>query len=99
MKATRAKAIGCTSMDPPPAVTATPLDGLVLGRSVFRHAINYSLVVVLGQARVVTDPGEKTAALSPTGQELKSATVLAQELDEVTTPGVPPGVMRAILKR
>jgi len=62
--------------------------------------MNYRSVVVLGQARVVTDPEEKTAALShftnhivpgrwdevrqPTEQELKSTTVLALALDEVS---------------
>ena len=81
-------------------VTVTLVDGLVLARSAFHHSMNYRSVVVLGQARVVTDPEEKTAALSrftnhvvpgrweevrqPTEQELKSTTVLALELDEVS---------------
>jgi nitroimidazol reductase NimA-like FMN-containing flavoprotein (pyridoxamine 5'-phosphate oxidase superfamily) len=81
-------------------VTVTLVDGLVLARSAFHHSMNYRSVVVLGQARVVTDQGEKTAALShftnhvvpgrwdevrqPTEQELKSTTVLALALDEVS---------------
>jgi hypothetical protein len=62
--------------------------------------MNYRSVVVLGQARLVTDPEEKMAALGhftnhivpgrwdevrqPTEQELKSTTVLALALDEVS---------------
>jgi hypothetical protein len=81
-------------------VTVTLVDGLVLARSAFHHSMNYRSVVVLGQARLVTDPEEKTAALAlftnhivparwdevrqPTEQELKSTTVLALALDEVS---------------
>jgi uncharacterized protein len=81
-------------------VTVTLVDGLVLARSAFHHSMNYRSVVVFGQARVVDDPEEKTAALAhftnhivpgrwdevrqPTGQELKSTTVLALALDEVS---------------
>jgi nitroimidazol reductase NimA-like FMN-containing flavoprotein (pyridoxamine 5'-phosphate oxidase superfamily) len=81
-------------------VTVTLVDGLVLARSAFHHSMNYRSVVVLGQARLVTDTEEKTAALShftnhivpgrwdevrqPTEQELKSTTVLALALDEVS---------------
>jgi uncharacterized protein len=81
-------------------VTVTLVDGLVLARSAFHHSMNYRSVVVLGQARVVTDAEEKTAALShftnhivpgrweevrqPTEPELKGTTVLALELDEVS---------------
>ena len=81
-------------------VTVTLLDGLVLARSAFHHSMNYRSVVVLGEARVVTDAEEKMAALAcftnhivpgrweevrtPTEQELKSTTVLALKLDEVS---------------
>src|SRR5580700_9282973 len=81
-------------------VTVTLVDGFVLARSAFHHSMNYRSVVVLGQARVVDDPEEKTAALArftdhivpgrwdevrqPTEQELKSTTVLALDLDEVS---------------
>ena len=81
-------------------VTVTLVDGLVLARSAFHHSINYRSVVVLGQARVVADPEEKMAALGyitnhiapgrweevrqPNQQELKSTTVLALALDEVS---------------
>jgi uncharacterized protein len=44
-------------------VTVTLLDGLVLARSAFHHSMNYRSVTVLGRTRLVTDPGEKDAAL------------------------------------
>jgi nitroimidazol reductase NimA-like FMN-containing flavoprotein (pyridoxamine 5'-phosphate oxidase superfamily) len=81
-------------------VTVTLLDGLVLARSAFHHSMNYRSVVVLGKARLVTDPAEKTAALhafvdhvvlgrwdevrQPTAKELQSTNVLALALDEVS---------------
>lgn len=81
-------------------VEVTLVDGLVLARSAFHHSMNYRSVVVLGQACVVTDTEEKMAALShftnhivpgrwdevrqPNEQELKSTTVLALALDEVS---------------
>jgi nitroimidazol reductase NimA-like FMN-containing flavoprotein (pyridoxamine 5'-phosphate oxidase superfamily) len=81
-------------------VTVTLLDGLVLARSVFHHSMNYRSVVVLGRARLVTEPAEKLAALraftnhivkdrweearQPTPQELKATSVLAVELKEAS---------------
>ncbi len=81
-------------------VTVTLVDGFVLARSAFHHSMNYRSVVVLGQARLLSDPAEKTEALrcftnhivpgrwdevrQPTAQELKSTTVLALALDEVS---------------
>ena len=81
-------------------VTVTLTDGLVLARSAFHHSMNYRSVVILGQARVVTDPLEKVMALRcftnhivprrweevrpPTDQELKAVTVLALRLSEVS---------------
>lgn len=47
----------------PVCVTVTHVDALVLARSAFHHSANYRSVVVHGEARQVTDPGEKTAAL------------------------------------
>src|SRR5206468_3489372 len=47
----------------PVCVTVTLQDGLVLARSAFHHSMNYRSVVVLGRARLVTDPDEKRAAL------------------------------------
>jgi uncharacterized protein len=48
----------------PICVTVTLLDGLVLARSAFSHSLNYRSVVVLGQARAVTTPEEKRAAMN-----------------------------------
>jgi hypothetical protein len=79
-------------------VTVTLIDGFVLARSAFHHSMNYRSVVVLGRARVITDPAEKTKALSsftnhivpgrwdevrPASEhELKATTVLALPLAE-----------------
>jgi nitroimidazol reductase NimA-like FMN-containing flavoprotein (pyridoxamine 5'-phosphate oxidase superfamily) len=81
-------------------VTVTLLDGLVLARSGFHHSMNYRSVVVLGKARLVSDPQEKLEALRaftnhvvpgrwdeirpPTEQELKATSVLALPLEEVS---------------
>jgi nitroimidazol reductase NimA-like FMN-containing flavoprotein (pyridoxamine 5'-phosphate oxidase superfamily) len=81
-------------------VTVTLLDGLVLARSAFHHSMNYRSVVILGKARLVTDPAEKWEALrlftnhvardrweevrTPNEQELKATIVLALPLTEVT---------------
>jgi len=81
-------------------VTVTLLDGLVLARSAFHHSMNYRSVVVLGKARLVTDPEEKWEALrqftnhiardrweevrAPNEQELKATSVLALPLTEAT---------------
>jgi nitroimidazol reductase NimA-like FMN-containing flavoprotein (pyridoxamine 5'-phosphate oxidase superfamily) len=81
-------------------LTATLIDGLVLARSIFNHSVNYRSVVVLGEARAVTSPEEKLAALAafaeriapgrwadargPTPQELRATSVLALRLDEVS---------------
>jgi uncharacterized protein len=81
-------------------VTVTLLDALVLARSGFHHSMNYRSVVVLGQARLLTDRNEKLEALRaitdhivpgrwnevrpPTDQELKGTSVLALPLEEVS---------------
>jgi len=81
-------------------VTVTLVDGFVLSRSAFHHSINYRSVVMLGRARVLADPAEKTIALRcftnhilpgrwdevrpPSDQELKATMVLALPLEEVS---------------
>jgi len=81
-------------------VTVTQVDGLVLARSAFHHSVNYRSVVVLGQARLVTDPDERLQALRsftnhlvpgrwkevrpPNEQELKATSVLEVPLTEVS---------------
>jgi nitroimidazol reductase NimA-like FMN-containing flavoprotein (pyridoxamine 5'-phosphate oxidase superfamily) len=82
----------------PVCVTVTLLDGLVVARSLFHSSMNYRSVVVLGTARLVTDPDEKLRGLRavseqifpgrwedarrPTEQELKATSVLAIPLRE-----------------
>jgi nitroimidazol reductase NimA-like FMN-containing flavoprotein (pyridoxamine 5'-phosphate oxidase superfamily) len=79
-------------------LTATLIDGLVLARSAFHHSVNYRSVVLYGQARLVTEPDEKEAALEafterlipgrwadvrwPTRKELKATTVLVLPIEE-----------------
>jgi nitroimidazol reductase NimA-like FMN-containing flavoprotein (pyridoxamine 5'-phosphate oxidase superfamily) len=81
-------------------VTVTLVDGLVLARSAFHHSINYRSVMLFGQGRLVTDSDEKMNALQtitehvvrgrwgearvPNAKELKSTTVLAFAIDEVS---------------
>ncbi len=81
-------------------VTVTLVDGLVLARSAFHHSMNYRSVVVLGRARLVTDPNEKRAALEavvehvvpgrsrevrdPSERELLATSVLCLDLLEVS---------------
>lgn len=81
-------------------VTVTLVDGLVLARSAFHHSINYRSVVIFGNATLVEDVEEKSAALlafsehviqgrwqdvrEPTEQELKATTVLVLPLEEVS---------------
>jgi len=43
-------------------VTATILDGIVAARSVFHHSMHYRSAVIIGQARVVDEPGERGVA-------------------------------------
>lgn len=81
-------------------VTATLLDGLVAARSGFHHSMNYRSAVVVGEARIVTDPEEKARALDltvdhmvpgrsatlrpPTRKELAATSVLAVPLREAS---------------
>lgn len=44
-------------------VSATLLDGIVIARSLFHHAMNYRSVVLFGQATLVQDEAEKMHAL------------------------------------
>jgi len=81
-------------------VTVTLVDGFVLARSAFHHSMNYRSVVILGKARVVSDPAEKMEAMhcftdhivpgrwdevrGVTEQELKATEVLAVPLTEAS---------------
>lgn len=84
----------------PLCITVTLLDGVVLARSAFHHSMNYRSVVILGQARVVSDADEKLNSLTvlvnrfspgraervraPNPQELKATTVLALPIAEAS---------------
>jgi nitroimidazol reductase NimA-like FMN-containing flavoprotein (pyridoxamine 5'-phosphate oxidase superfamily) len=81
-------------------LTVTHIDGLVLARSAFHHSVNYRSVVLLGRARLLESPEEKSAALEafterlvpgrwehvrwPTRKELKATKVLALPIDEAS---------------
>ncbi len=79
-------------------VTATLLDGIVIARSLFHHAMNYRSVVLFGRAIKVEDkdkqlhalkvlsehiiPGQWEQARQPTPQEVKVTTVLSFPIEE-----------------
>jgi nitroimidazol reductase NimA-like FMN-containing flavoprotein (pyridoxamine 5'-phosphate oxidase superfamily) len=80
--------------------TVTLVDGFVLARSAFHHSMNYRSVMALGHARFISDLQEKSDALRvitnhivpgrweetrpTTEKELKSTSVLALDLEEVS---------------
>jgi uncharacterized protein len=86
--------------EPLACVTVTVVDGLVLARSVFEHAINYRSAMVYGTPRPVTDPERKLHGLrclsehlapgqwdyarQPSRKELAATRLLALELDEAS---------------
>ena len=81
-------------------VTVTHVDGLVLARSVFEHAVNYRSAMIYGTPRLVTDREEKLAGLRslaehivpgqwdyarrPNKKELAKTSLLALALDEAS---------------
>jgi nitroimidazol reductase NimA-like FMN-containing flavoprotein (pyridoxamine 5'-phosphate oxidase superfamily) len=84
----------------PLCITVTLVDGIVLARSAFHHSMNYRSVVILGQARVVSQRDEKLDALmvlvnrfsagraervrAPNDLELKATTLLALPIVEAS---------------
>jgi uncharacterized protein len=84
----------------PVCVTATLIDALVLARAALHHSLAYRSVVVMGDARLVEDPAEKSRALHslldhiaagraddcrpPNARELAATAVLALDLVEVS---------------
>lgn len=84
----------------PICVTVTLVDGLVLARSAMHHSVNFRSVVVVGDARLVDEPAEKSRALgclldhiargraadcrAPDARELAATGVLALDLVEVS---------------
>src|SRR5271169_21747 len=81
-------------------VTVTHLDGLVLARSVFEHAVNYRSAMIYGTPRLVTDreekltglrslaehivPGQWDYARRPNKKELAKTSLLALSLAEAS---------------
>ena len=81
-------------------VTVTHVDGLVLARSVFEHAVNYRSAMIYGTPRLVTNREEKLAGLRsltehiapgqwdyarrPNKKELAKTSLLALSLDEAS---------------
>ena len=81
-------------------VTVTHVDGLVLARSVFEHAVNYRSAMIYGTPRLVTDREEKLAGLRsltehiapgqwdyarrPNSKELAKTSLLALSLAEAS---------------
>jgi nitroimidazol reductase NimA-like FMN-containing flavoprotein (pyridoxamine 5'-phosphate oxidase superfamily) len=81
-------------------VTVTIVDGLVLARSVFEHAVNYRSAMIYGRPRIITDPAEKLTGLrcvsehvapgqwdyarQPSRKELAATRLLALSLDEAS---------------
>jgi uncharacterized protein len=81
-------------------LTVTVVDGLVLARSVFEHAVNYRSAMIYAVPRLITDPGEKLAGLRlvsehlapgqwdyarrPSRKELAATTLLAMSLAEAS---------------
>ena len=81
-------------------VTVTHVDGLVLARSVFEHAVNYRSAMIYGTPRPVTEredklaglrsltehiaPGQWDYARRPSKKELAKTSLLALPLDEAS---------------
>ena len=79
-------------------VNVTLLDGIIYGRSVFHHSVNYRSAVIHGRARSITDPREKLRGLrvitehlapgswdyarEPNDKELAKTAVIALDLAE-----------------
>jgi uncharacterized protein len=84
----------------PVCITVTHLDGLVCARAAFSHSVNYRSAMVFGVASLVTDDGQRLAALravteqlipgrwetlrAPTRKELAATAVLSVPLTEAS---------------
>lgn len=84
----------------PACLTVSLIDGLVLARSAMHHSVNYRSVMLLGEARSVTDPREKLTALEsviehvipgrwpeirePTENEMCATAVLSMRITEAS---------------
>lgn len=81
-------------------ITATLVDGMVLGRSAFNHSTNYRSAMVFGTMKKVSDPAEKTEVLrlfmehiapgrsevarAPSHSELMATSVLSIDIEDAT---------------
>jgi hypothetical protein len=88
------------SAEAPACVTVTLVDGLVLARSVFEHAVNYRSAMIYAVPRIVTGrdelltglrcvsehvaPGQWDYARQPSRKELAATRLLAMSLDEAS---------------
>ncbi|HTQ67631.1 MAG TPA: pyridoxamine 5'-phosphate oxidase family protein [Solirubrobacteraceae bacterium] len=84
----------------PACLTVSLIDGLVLARSAMHHSANYRSVMLLGQARPLSDPQEKRRALEaivehivpgrwtevrePTDKELAATAVVSFPIEEAS---------------
>jgi len=84
----------------PVCLTVSLLDGLVLARSAMHHSANYRSAMLLGRAKIVSDPAQKRSALEaivehivpgrwrdvrpPTGPELEATAVLEIPISEAS---------------
>jgi nitroimidazol reductase NimA-like FMN-containing flavoprotein (pyridoxamine 5'-phosphate oxidase superfamily) len=97
---TASRAVKTLSAGFPACLTVTLIDGLVLARSAFHHSMNYRSVVVLGEARPVSEDDELLAVMEaftnrlvpgrwdevrgPNRKELKGTRALAMDLTEAS---------------
>ena len=81
-------------------VTVTHVDGVVLARSVFEHALNYRSAIIFGTPELLTERADKVAGMraiseqiapgqwgyarEPSDEELAVTTVLVLDLDEAS---------------
>jgi len=84
----------------PMCVTVTHVDGVVVARSVFEHALNYRSAIIYGTPTVLTEPDDKRAGMhtiaeqiapgqwgyarEPSDEELAVTTVLVLLLEEAS---------------
>ena len=71
--------------------SVTELDGLVAGRSAFHHSMNYRSAVIIGPARLVEDPHERSRALDLIVDHMipgRSATLRASTRKELAATAV-----------
>jgi nitroimidazol reductase NimA-like FMN-containing flavoprotein (pyridoxamine 5'-phosphate oxidase superfamily) len=97
---TASRTLRALTIGAPVCLTASLIDGLVLARSAMHHSANYRSVMLLGEARLLTERDEQLVALEaivdhivpgrwaearrPTENELKATAVLALPIEEAS---------------